>query len=234
MNHEQFMKRFDKYPTVERYAIEHAYILSKDAHRAQSRQSGERYFEHPRRVAIILMEEIGIGSWEDVCAALLHDGPEDTKYLTIDKLRYWFNGMVADLVDLMTKREGQVQREYYAKLGDMDRAVIIKGCDRLDNLRSMRDLKDDFITKQIHGTETHVLPLLRNLSVGGVYPWASEKAKLLVTLIEIELTKLKAILAERNIQVPCGVYGCTRPRRKADTLCEMCEREYHEDPEAFK
>lgn len=193
MNHEQFMQRFSKYPEIERYAIEHAYILSKDAHRSQLRKGGERYFEHPRRTALILMDEVGVMSWEDVCAALLHDGPEDTKYLTIPKLRYWFNSTVADLVDHLTKRKGRPQREYYQRLEEFDRAVIIKGCDRLDNLRSMADLPGDFIRKQIYGTQRYVLPLLERLGANDS-AFLSIKAKSLIQLINPEMEKLQNLV----------------------------------------
>ena len=38
-----------------------AYRLSKYGHRNQERDSGKRYFEHPKRVALILMKELKSG-----------------------------------------------------------------------------------------------------------------------------------------------------------------------------
>ncbi len=34
--------------------------------------------------------------------------------------------------------------------------------------------------------------------------------------------------------VPCGTFGCNKPRNAMDPMCESCEREYQEDPDAFK
>jgi (p)ppGpp synthase/HD superfamily hydrolase len=238
MNHAEFMKRFDVYPEVERYAIEHAYILSKDAHRSQERKDGERYFEHPRRAALILIEEVGVSSWEDICAVLLHDTVEDTKYITVPKLRHWFNSMVADLVDYMTKRPGRPQREYYGKLSEMDRAVLIKGCDRLDNVRSLVHCDDEFIRKQVHGTKKFVLPLLQVIATKKD-DWISSKAQILFELIEKEIEKIQAVVADRNQLEPClGVsgFGCIykQQKKKRHMFCDKCAEDYNEDPESYK
>ena len=34
--------------------------------------------------------------------------------------------------------------------------------------------------------------------------------------------------------VPCGAYGCKRPRRSNEIFCDLCRAEFHEDPDAFK
>lgn len=34
--------------------------------------------------------------------------------------------------------------------------------------------------------------------------------------------------------VPCGSYGCKNPRRVSQIWCDGCQKEYREDPDAFK
>ena len=59
--------------------IQLAYTLAKFGHRAQTRKElgedgqPERYFEHPRRVTLILLDEVKIHEPELVVAALLHE-----------------------------------------------------------------------------------------------------------------------------------------------------------------
>ena len=67
----------------ERSRILLAYDMAKYAHRAQDRKDGTRYFEHPRKVALRLIDVFGLYHAAAVIAALLHDGYEDCpKYVT--------------------------------------------------------------------------------------------------------------------------------------------------------
>ncbi len=54
-------------------AIADAYKAAKEGHRGSKRSRGERYFEHCRAVAIILIDIVCIRDWETIAAALLHD-----------------------------------------------------------------------------------------------------------------------------------------------------------------
>ena len=80
--------------------VRKAYILAADAHKEQRRKSGEPYIIHPIGVASILaglqMDEYTLA------AAFLHDVVEDTEY-TYDDIRNIFGGVVANLVDGVTK-----------------------------------------------------------------------------------------------------------------------------------
>src|SRR5574339_1101763 len=72
-----------------------AYCLAKFGHRAQVRKeliAGKptRYFEHVRRVAIILMDEMKIIDRDMIIAALLHDSLEDCEDLTPELLEHSF------------------------------------------------------------------------------------------------------------------------------------------------
>lgn len=146
-----------------------SYAVAKHAHRFDKRKeidpdSGEfiRYFEHLRRVALILMDELGIYDPEMIIAALMHDSIEDTRDIDDRMLEHLFGKNVAKIVKLLTKdpKEG-----YYARLrrsGDWQ-ALTIKGCDRLDNLRSLGGCTRAFKEKQIAETVREIYPLMNQL-----------------------------------------------------------------------
>src|SRR5687767_10396274 len=54
-----------------------AFEMAADAHKTMRRKSGEPYILHPLAVAMICVEEIGLGVRSTICA-LLHDTVEDT------------------------------------------------------------------------------------------------------------------------------------------------------------
>lgn len=72
-----FFRMIGRRPIEEIEAIQDAYWMAKDGHRRQRRDDGERYFEHPRRVAAILIH-IGRQDTALIVTALLHDLVEDT------------------------------------------------------------------------------------------------------------------------------------------------------------
>ena len=138
----QFFSRLTELSDRERAMVELAYILAKYSHRAQSRQEiGEdgsplRYFEHPRRVALIILDKLRILDWELVVIALLHDVVEDTEYATARQLAVWFTPRVAECVGLVSKLP---KAGYVKRLEECSewRALVVKACDTLDNLRSL-------------------------------------------------------------------------------------------------
>jgi len=123
--------------------VELAYTMSKFAHRAQVRSESDeygkplRYFEHPRRTALLLMDEMGIMDVDLVIAALLHDGIEDTRDLTPEMIEHAWGQEVCRIVMLLSKRPKEGYEERLLALGDW-RTLAIKACDRLDNLRAMK------------------------------------------------------------------------------------------------
>src|SRR4051812_40324483 len=66
------------YPQANLTSVEEAFDLAVDAHKGQSRATGEPYVTHPIASAQITAE-LGIDPVA-VTAALLHDVPEDTEY----------------------------------------------------------------------------------------------------------------------------------------------------------
>ena len=81
-----------RHPKANADAISRAYDVSKRAHAAQVRSSGEAYITHPLAVAGIVAD-LGLDD-TTIAAALLHDAVEDTE-LTLDEVDDSFGPVVA-------------------------------------------------------------------------------------------------------------------------------------------
>lgn len=123
-----------------------AYEFASKYHEGQKRSSGQAYIIHPLAVAYILLE-LGMDT-DTICAALLHDVVEDTP-ATLDDLKKRFGQDVAMLVDGVTKlskmptftkeeqRAENIRKILLAMSQDI-RVMIIKLCDRLHNMRTLK------------------------------------------------------------------------------------------------
>lgn len=187
--------------------VEVAYALAKHAHRHQERKeldsSGNpiRYFEHLRGTALNAIDGLGINDPDIIIACLMHDSIEDTADIHPAMLEHLFGSHVAQMVTLLTKTAGE-KETYFRRLSNYADAatVIVKGCDRLHNLRSMKDCEIAFIDKQIHETEEWVIPLLRSKEAGGTTDNFRKTAifggyspiKLLVNRLENEVMNLRS------------------------------------------
>lgn len=83
--------------------IEKAYDTFEDAFRHVARDGGEKYFEHLRAVALIVIDWLRVTDYELIIASLGHDVVEDIDSWTIDRVRLEFGDRVAFLIDWMTK-----------------------------------------------------------------------------------------------------------------------------------
>lgn len=139
-----------------------AYQLAKAAHRGQERKevdsvSGQniRYYEHPRRVALYLLDRCKVKDVNIIIAALMHDVLEDTR-MTAEMLEYVFDKEIAQNVKLLSKfsasKEGYYERLY--NLGNT-KTWVVKMADRIDNLSHMETCSVEFIKKQVLETETN-------------------------------------------------------------------------------
>jgi len=153
--------------------IDHAYLIAKAGHRHDERK-GEldeegnpvRYFEHPRRATIILMDEIGCRDPLMICGGLLHDIPEDARYITVEKIERWFRSpTLARLVAKVSKipKDGYLDRLWDCIRRHDWQPLLIKLCDRLDNMRSLECSSRAFQRKQGDETRSEYLPLFNEL-----------------------------------------------------------------------
>ncbi len=142
-----------------------AYRLAKYAHRGQRRDGGKRYFDHPKRVALILIDELQIYDHEMIIAALLHDLKEDTFMLEWDDIELIWGMRVKEMVDALTKEVHLTDREerdrrYKTKIRAADRQTkLVKLADRLDNLRDFDACTPEKQRRYIQETRRDYLPL---------------------------------------------------------------------------
>lgn len=191
--------------------IEYAYDLSKSAHRTQSRDSGERYFEHPRAGCLILMDELGLYDSDLLIGFLLHDVGEDTallgnvtksydEFITTAQFRIGlsFGPEITDIVIRLTKpsvdnvrfhSKSEAFDYYISELKKNPAAMVDKLVDRLHNLRSLPGNQKAKIQRQIDETESVYIPMI-DLITRDYAPCAN----ILKQKIQVELSKLKTSL----------------------------------------
>ena len=135
----------ERHPRASTALIARAYERAAEAHRGQSRRSGEPYITHPVAVARIVAE-LGLDD-VTVSAALLHDAVEDTR-LTLADLEADFGPEVARIVDGVTKldrvkfdskeaQQAATMRKMLVAMAKDLRVLIIKLADRLHNMRTI-------------------------------------------------------------------------------------------------
>ena len=123
-----------------------AFDMAVEAHSEQRRKSGEAYIFHPISVAKIVAQQIGLDA-TSICAALLHDVAEDTKF-TLGDIEKLLGDNIAKIVHGLTKisnlkkdKNISLQAENFRKmlltLNDDVRVIIIKIADRLHNMQTM-------------------------------------------------------------------------------------------------
>ena len=131
--------------------LKEAMDFMKTKHGIQTRKTGGYYFEHPRRVASYVVMYKDSYQIEDLMIiALLHDVLEDTT-ATYEQIERKFGKMVADtVVEVTSVGEDMVEaggkRLYLAqKMIDMSSyALVVKLCDRLDNVADLDKMGDEF------------------------------------------------------------------------------------------
>ncbi len=137
-------------PSLDEKRVKYAFEFAKNAHRGQSRASGEPYIKHPLEVADIL---ISLKPDEDsIVAGLLHDVLEDTP-VKLDELRKIFGENIVPLLTGLEKlgkvhyrgEERQIEnlRKMFLAMAKDIRVILIKLADRLHNMRTLHYLPSE-------------------------------------------------------------------------------------------
>jgi GTP pyrophosphokinase len=136
------------HPSADVTLIQKAYVYSARVHAGQVRKSGEPYLVHPLEVARLLarlrLDESSIAT------GLLHDTVEDT-LATAEELRELFGPEIAALVDGVTKlsqirfdgaahKQAENFRKMLVAMAKDIRVILVKLCDRLHNMQTLRFL----------------------------------------------------------------------------------------------
>lgn len=171
-----------------------AFEMAANAHKTMRRKSGEPYILHPIAVAMICVEEIGLGVRSTICA-LLHDTVEDTD-ISLDDVEMEFGTEIAKIVDGLTKISGVIdtntsqQAENFKKilltLTDDPRVILIKLADRLHNMRTLDHMKREKQLKIASETVWVYAPLAHRM---GLYSIKTELEDLSMKYMEPEAYK---------------------------------------------
>lgn len=175
MNHQEFFERVqDRFFGQDLQQIAKAYWFAKRIHHGESRNNGERYFEHCRRVTCKVLEWDGVDA-NVITTALLHDCEEEG-FIPRGILENLFREEIVHAVETLSKvvitydeLTGEVKEkirtsdgEYFQRIQDAPPGIRrIKICDRLDNLSTMGVWDDERQRRYIIETETYVLPIAR-------------------------------------------------------------------------
>ena len=137
---------------LDRELLAHAYRFSAEAHKGQTRLSGDPFVTHCVEVAKILAE-LQLDSVTVACG-LIHDVVEDTR-VTVADVEREFGKEIAGIVDGLTKiaklpsggtkEERQVEsyRKLLLSIAKDARVIIVKLADRLHNMRTLDPLPDE-------------------------------------------------------------------------------------------
>lgn len=166
-----------------------AFEIAAEAHKTMRRKSGEPYILHPLAVAMICVEEIGLGVRSTICA-LLHDTVEDTD-ITLEMIEREFGPEIAKIVDGLTKisnvldANSSQQAENFKKilltLTDDPRVILIKLADRLHNMRTLDSMKREKQLKIASETVYVYAPLAHRM---GLYNIKTEMEDLAMKYME--------------------------------------------------
>ena len=234
MSFEQILTTIKAYdPNADLDVVRRAYDFAARAHAGQTRRSGDPYVTHPLSVAEIIVQlRLDTSS---VCAGLLHDCVEDTS-ATVEQLTGLFGKEIAFLVDGVTKlgklpwstKEEQQAENFRKMLMAMARdirVILVKLCDRLDNMRSLNHLPPEKQERIAAETMQIYAPIANRLGIswikveledlafkysnpGEYEQLAHDVAKSRAERLEYIHTVEKLIQKEMNdLGVPCEVMG---------------------------
>lgn len=174
--------------------VRHAFEMAANAHKTMRRKSGEPYIIHPIAVAMICVEEIGLGVRSTICA-LLHDTVEDTD-ISLEDVEMEFGIEIAKIVDGLTKISNVIdtntsqQAENFKKilltLTDDPRVILIKLADRLHNMRTLDHMKQEKQLKIASETVWVYAPLAHRM---GLYNIKTELEDLSMKYMEADAYK---------------------------------------------
>ena len=176
--YKSLIERVRKYhPSADVSMIEKAYHIARNAHKGQTRKSGEEYIIHPLWVGIILAQlEM---DKETLVAGILHDVVEDT-VMTDEEIRQEIGDEVALLVDGVTKL-GQLSysadklevqaenlRKMFLAMAKDIRVILIKLADRLHNMRTLQYKRPEKQQEKARETMDIYAPIAMRLGISKI------------------------------------------------------------------
>src|SRR5262245_40064595 len=213
------------HPAADVSIISKAYQFAQAAHGEQKRRSGDPYFIHPASVAGIITDlKLDTAS---VCAGLLHDVVEDTK-ATLADIENEFGAEIRTLVDGVTKlnkinftskedRQAENFRKMVVAMSKDLRVLLVKICDRLDNMRTLEHMSPESQERIARETMEIYAPLTNRL---GIHSLKSELEDLSLQYLEPDsYREILAKLAQSHKERERYIEGVCRTLRQH--LAEM-------------
>jgi GTP pyrophosphokinase len=211
----------------DRELLRTAFEMAANAHKTMRRKSGEPYILHPIAVAMICVDEIGLGVRSSICA-LLHDTVEDTD-IALDDISGEFGNEIAKIVDGLTKistimdANSSQQAENFKKilltLTDDPRVILIKLADRLHNMRTLDAMKHEKQLKIASETIWVYAPLAHRM---GLYNLKTELEDLAMKYMEPDTYKeIAKKLAETKRERTKYINEFIRPLKEKLTHAEF-------------
>ncbi|OPY73794.1 MAG: GTP pyrophosphokinase [Syntrophorhabdus sp. PtaU1.Bin002] len=160
-------------PQADVEALQKAYIFSAQAHKGQTRLSGEPYLIHPLEVAYTLTKmNLDVPS---VISGFLHDTIEDS-FVSKEEIESDFGKEIAELVDgvtkiskipLKTSEETRVDnfRKMILAMSKDIRVILIKLADRYHNMQTLNFMSPDKQIEIARETLEIYAPLAHRLGI---------------------------------------------------------------------
>lgn len=174
MSFEQIAEAITKYyPSPDLDTVRKAYDFAQKCHEGQVRASGEPYFTHIEETGLLVCRlKLDIPS---VVASLLHDTIEDSE-VTRDEIASKFGIEVADIVDGVTKltriefesreeKQAENFRKMLLAMAKDIRVVLVKLCDRLHNMRTLKFFSEEKRRRIAQETQEIYAPLANRLGI---------------------------------------------------------------------
>lgn len=136
--------------------------MATQAHAGQTDKAGQPYIGHPGRVAARLT-----GDEHAVAAAWLHDVLEDTQTTAADLAAQGVPATVVAAVEALTRREGDLPDDYYARVAANPLALRVKRADIADNTDPERLAQlDPALRERLTAKYDHARAVLNQLAAG--------------------------------------------------------------------
>ena len=156
---------------------------SEIAHSNESRETGEAFFCHPKRVFTFLKDNSS--SNISLICGLLHDTVEHNK-LALPYIHKHYGIEVSYIVDALTRRRNEKAKDSWLRLSSMaqidPRIIEIKLADRIDNIKTLWCFSTEKQKEYINETEW---------MIKHVFSKYKEQYPTLINILSNEVTNIK-------------------------------------------
>jgi len=163
-------------------------------HKGDKRDDGiTDFIDHPVRACQILIN-LSVKNDVILAAVILHDTVE-MKRATHGEVISVCGPEVAFLVDLVSRKPGELLEYYYERISRDIRAILVKAADNLHNLNTMIGVfPADKLEENIKKSEDFVVPMIKKAQID--YPEYREILDILEDRIRAKLDEVKVYLKQ--------------------------------------